>query len=216
MEAMREKIRNQVLEGFLRRSVQFVQATFDAHKDKTKQVIFASSLGRALSDMGVHSEPTEIEELLKSWDLNDDGGLDFQEFASLVSMPSPTEEWVAALPLTKLVSDALPRASCSAKDQLRHLSKTTPEELKVSCEIITEKLLEVLQEKLDDLKKSFEKLDSEHAAESNPKFQIFKMGVGNIADFHEGLSSRIGNGFLHLHFDVFRQCKLFIRVAVLT
>jgi Ca2+-binding EF-hand superfamily protein len=191
-DAMRENIKKQAMEGFVRRSIQSVRDTFESHKDRTKQVILASSLGQALSDLGVHAEPTEITELLKSWDLNNDGGLDFQEFSALVNMPSPIEEWVGGLSLNRLVADALPRGSCPIKDQLRHLSRTTPEQVKVSCEIIKEELLRVLQEKLDDLKKSFEKLDSQPEGESNSKFQIFKMNVGTVNDFHKGLSSRIG------------------------
>ena len=193
MGDMRESLKKQVMEGCVRRSAQFVHDTFNSHKDKTKQVILASSLGRALSDLGVHADPTEIEELLKSGDLNDDGGLDFQEFLSLVNKPSPIEEWVGGLPLNQLVSDALPRASCPIQDQLRHLSRTTREQLEVACEVIKEELLKVLQHNLDVLKVSFEMLDNQPAPESNSKFQIFKMSVGTINDFHEGLSSRVGN-----------------------
>ena len=204
---MREKIKKQVMEGHVRRSTQFVRETFDSHKDKTKQEILASSLGQALSDLGVHVEATNIEVLLKSRDLNDDGGLDFQEFSSLVSMPSPTEEWVGGLPLKQLVSDAMPRVNCPIKDQLRHLSRTNREQLEVSCEIIKEALLNILLENLDVLKKSFEKLDGQPTAESNStsktasKFQIFNMSVGTIDDFHEGLSSRIGNRLPRSKFD---------------
>jgi hypothetical protein len=199
---MREKLKKQVMEGFVRRSIQFVQDTFDSHKDKAKQVILASSLGRALSDLGVHAESTQIEELLKSRGLNDDVGIDFQEFSSLVNMLSPTEEWVGGLPLNQLVSDALPRASCPVKDQLRYLSRITPQQLEISCEIIKESLFEMLQQNLDALKDSFAKLDSQPTAESNSKFQIFKMSVGTIDDFHEGLSSRVGNIIPHSRFDV--------------
>jgi hypothetical protein len=188
-----EKIRNQVQEGFLRRNTQHIQQTFDLHKDAVKQVILASSLGRALSDLGVHAEATEIEEVLKPRDLNEDGGLDFQEFSSLVNMPSPAEEWVGELPLSQLVSHALPRANCPIKDQLRHLSRTSPDQLEVTCEVIKEELLKILQLKLDVLKESFAKLDNQSAAGSNSKFQTFKMSVGSIDDFHEGLSSRVGN-----------------------
>ena len=192
MDSTREKIRKQVNEGFKRRSIQFVQETFDSHKDKVKEVILAPSLGRALRDLGVLVEATEIEELLKSRDLNDDGGLDFQEFSSLVSMPSPIEEWVGELSVTQLVSDALPRVTGPIKDQLRNLSRITREQLEDSCEIMKESFLKVLQENLDTLKDSFEKLDSQQAAESNSKFKISKMSAGNIADFHDGLTSRIG------------------------
>jgi hypothetical protein len=77
-------------------------------------------------------------------------------------------------------------------DQLRHLSNATLKDLEVSCEIIKEGLLQILQEKVAVLKTAYKKLDSQTAAGSNSKFQISKMSVGNIADFHKGLTTRIG------------------------
>jgi hypothetical protein len=187
----RAKVRGQVEAGFRRRRIEMVQITFESHCDKTKNVIFASSLGPALSDLGMHIDEAEVDELLKSRDLNDDGGLDFHEFWSLVCTPSPVEEWVRELPLAQLVADALPCEDRLAKDQLRYLSRITPEQLAESLEIMKESLNKTLCERLVVLKEAFDKLDVQAAA-SNSKFQISKMSVGNIADFHEGLASRIG------------------------
>lgn len=192
MEVTHEKIRMQVEAGFKRRNTDFIRATFDSHKNVTKNAILASSLGPALNDLGVVVDPSEIDEILKSRDLNNDGVLDFDEFSSLVSTPSQVEEWVGGLPLTQMVADALPRVAGLRADQLRQLSNATLKDLEVSCEIIKEGLLQILQEKLAVLKTAYKKLDSQTAAGSNSKFQISKMSVGNIADFHKGLTTRIG------------------------
>jgi cell division protein FtsB len=186
------EIRKQIEEGSKRRTKQYVESTFNTYKDKERSIILATCLGPALRDLGVPIEPSEIDNLLKSRDLNNDGGLDFQEFSSLVSTPSPIEEWVGELPVIQLVSDALPRAGGTTKDQLRYLSKASPEQLEESCESIKEYLLKVLQEGVVVLKESYDKLDKRPAAASNSKFQISEMSVGTIADYHEGLSSRIG------------------------
>ena len=192
MDAALEKIRAQVRAGLKRRNIEFVRAAFESHKDIGKNAILASSLGAALGSLDIRVDSAEIGVLLKSRDLNDDGGLDFEEFSSLVSTPSSLEEWVRGLQLNQLVADTLPRADCPTNEQLRHLSQTTPKQLEASCEIIKEMLFKTLQENTAALKESFEKLDRQAAAESNSKFQISKMSVGNIADFHDGLASRIG------------------------
>jgi hypothetical protein len=192
-DSTREKIRKQVNEGVNRRSYKLLRDTFDLHKENASDVILASSLGPVLTDLGVRA--AEIEELLKSRGIDADGELDFQEFSLLVNTPSPIEEWASELSLSQLVSDAMPRVDCPIKDQLRYLSRATTEQLEDACEIIKESLFKVLQEKVAVLKEGYEKLDSQPAAGSNSKFQICKMSVGTITDFHEGLASRIGIRF---------------------
>jgi hypothetical protein len=207
----REKIRQQVEAGFKRRSNEFVRATFESHKDRTREIILAPSLGPALSDLGMRVDAAEIDELLKSRDLNDDGGLDLQEFRALVGAPHPIEEWARELPLYQLVADAMPREDCRQQDQLRHLSSTTLEELEESVEVIREHLCKILHEKLAVLKETYTKLDSQAGAASNSKFQIGKMSVGNIADFHNGLASRIGNRLrnsLYNRLIILKKCPL--------
>jgi hypothetical protein len=197
-----EKIRKQVEAGYQRKRNEFIRAIFESHKDTAKNLILSSSLGQALRALDVHVDEKEIDDLLKSKDLNDDGGLDLQEFSAFVGTPSPIEEWVNNLPLSQIVADALPRqVGRPTKDQLRHLCKTTPRQLEESCEVIKETLLKTLQEELAHLKQAFVKLDSQAAANSNSKFQMITMNAGSITDFHVGLASRIGNKI------IFSCCK---------
>jgi hypothetical protein len=191
---LRLKTSNQIDEGFKRRNIKFLETTFESYKDPNTGYIVASSLESALSKLGMKFHPADVAELYTSRGLNADGGLNFQDFCSVVHMPSQIEEWVSELPLSQLVADAMPRTACPSKDQLRHLSSTTQQQLEVSCGVITERLVKILEEHLAVLKEMYAKLDSKaeddnHASE---KFQVIKMNAGNIVNFHEGLAARIG------------------------
>ena len=192
----RSKLSNQVEQGFKLRNKEFIHTTFESHKDPVTESILASSLKSALLSLGISLHPEELGEIFKSRGLSEEEGLDFQDFESLVSTPSPIEEWVRALPLSQLVADSMPKNdSCLRSDQLRHLSRMTQDQLEISCDVIRECLMKILQEQLVVLTEAYAKLDSHEAAENqddNEKFQICKMNVGNIDDFQQGLASRIG------------------------
>ena len=189
----RSKLLNQVEEGFKRRIKNNIRIAFESHKDPATGSILASSLKSALLSLGISLNTEDLSEIFKSRGLSHDEGLDFQDFKSLVSIPSPIEEWVRALPLSELVADAMPKNDgCLQLDQLRNLSRMTQDQLEIACNVIREYLMKILQEQLAVLKDVHAKLDSHVAAENNEKFQICKMNVGNISDFHEGLASRIG------------------------
>jgi hypothetical protein len=189
----RLKISNQINDGFNRRNLEFLQTTFESHKDPKSGTIVASSLESALISLGVFLHTTEIGEILKSRGVHDDSGLDFENFKSIASMPSPIEEWVRALPLNELVADAMPKTEfCLIKDQLRHLGNTTQEQLKVSCDLIAEHVAKILADQIAILKDAMEPKAASDINDNPGKFQICKMDVGDIRNFHEGLASRIG------------------------
>lgn len=191
----RSQISQQVEKGFKRRNNKpFIQSTFDSHQDKkTGSITAASSLESALIKLGINLHSTDIAERFKSMGLNDGAGLDFQDFSSFISTPSPVEEWVSALPLSQLVADAMPQYNgCISTDQLRNLSRATRHQLVESCEVIMEHLQKMLLDELAILKRAYDKLDRQAETESNHKFQTCMMSVGNIDDFHEGLAARIG------------------------
>jgi hypothetical protein len=192
----RSKLSNQVEEGFKRRNKEFIKSTFESHQDPATGSMLTSSLESALLSLGIRLHTAELSEILRSRGLSDGEGLDFQDFTSLVSIPSPIEEWVRALPLSQLVADAMPKNdSCRGTDQLRHLSRMTQQQLDISCDVIMEHLVKIFQDQLVILKEAYAKIDSHVAADStenSEKFQICKMNVGNLVNFHEGLASRIG------------------------
>jgi hypothetical protein len=188
------KCRIQVQEGFERRKKEKVTAVFNHHKNG--QLVSSSSLRAALNDLGIRVTESEIDELLKSSDINNDGGLDFDEFSVLVSRSSPGLDFLRSLPLAELVFDGLPKTEgCAAEDQLRKLCKISQKELDVSVKAIAEGLGKMLQENLTALKKAYDLLDSKAAENdtASAKFQIIKMSVGTIEDFHAGIAARIGD-----------------------
>jgi hypothetical protein len=186
-EGLRSTIRKQVADGFKRRDKEFVRITFDSHKDHKTGSILASSLESALSNLGI-SSGNMVDEINTN-----DGGLDFEEFWSLVTAPSPIEEWVSALHVHQLIADAMPKIdSCQRKDQLCHLSSMTQQQLCVSCDVIMEYLVKIMQENLDLLKDAYTKLSNQSAPCLNEKNQISEMCAGNVDNFHKGLAAHIG------------------------
>ncbi len=187
---MKAKLAKQVDDGLKRKDKELLKKTFNSHKDPNTNSIIASSLESALDKLGTNFHPIDLAEEFKS--RKGDTGLNFQEFTSLVSRPSPIEEWVRALPVIQLVADAMPKPdSCISTDQLRHLSDMTKDELTESCEIIMAYLKTILLEALAKLKEAYTKLDAT-VPDSNHKFQMRPMSVGKIDDFHKGLAARIG------------------------
>jgi hypothetical protein len=191
-DVTRLKIANQINVGFGRRNSEFVRTTFESHKDPNTGTIVASSLESALIDLGVFFHASDLSDILKSRGLYG-VGLDFENFRSIVSLPSPVEEWIRALPLHELVADAMPKTEgCLSKDQLHHVISTPMEQLKVSFDLIIEHLAKILVDHIAVLKDTLEKQAPFGINENVDKFQICKMNVGDIANFHEGLASRIG------------------------
>jgi hypothetical protein len=195
--AARLKILNQLDQGLKRKNLDLIRDTFESHKNIGTEFMSASSLESALTDLGIIFHPSDLNEIIESSDLNANG-LDLEGFKSLVAKPSPIDEWVRTLPLIQLVSDAMPRpVSCLREDQLRHLSSVSLEQLEVSCDVIKEKLIKILEEHVGNLKRVLNCHTTFNDINDNvEKFQICKMRVGNIGDFHKGLDGRIGK-FLH-------------------
>lgn len=176
--------------------MEFVRQAFDRHSDPSSGLILAPGLGPALRDLDVAVDADDVDQIFKAADLNKNGGLDFDEFWTLVGMPSPIEEWVRALPLAQLVADAMPRIGGKREDQVRHLSSITESQLDESLAVLMEGLKRMLRESLAALKESYATWDRKTLADSaaSQKFQISTISVGNISDFHEGLAARIGKG----------------------
>ena len=187
------KLRAQIQQGIKRRNKDNIRSTFESHK--TDSLITKSTLQAALQDLGINVIDKEIDELLRSTDINNDGGLDFDEFSMLLSASSPSLEWLRSLPLAELVLDGLPKKDgITSQDQLRHLCNTSQSELEVSIQAIMEGLRKMLQENLAALKKAYDLLESKQAAQdsASAKFQIRTMSVGNVEDFYNGIKTRIG------------------------
>ena len=199
------KLQIQIKNGFKRRKDENVRATFDSHKQG--KFITESSLRAALKDLGIDVQERDVGEMKKSSDMNADGGLDFDEFSMLVARSSPGLEFLRSLPLAELVLDGLPpvdkrvAANGVGEVELRHMCSISQNELDISIQAIAEGLRTMLQENLAALEKAYDLLDSNAAAgnAAAAKFQIIKMSVGTIYDFHAGIPARIGNAHFFYH-----------------
>ena len=205
MDNMLCKLRAQIQDGFKRRNKEYILAKFDSHK--IGNVITAASLRDALKDLDIIVTEEEIDRLMKAFDMNDDCGLDFNEFSllvsRLVSRSSPGLEYLRSLPLAELVFEGLPKeVICAGEDSLRNLCDINPESLEASMQAITEGLIQMLRESLTELKRSFNLLDSKAAANTSAakKFETINMSVGTIQDFHAGIQARIGDSQFHAYF----------------
>jgi hypothetical protein len=175
------------------RNKEHFKSTFASFKDPETKSIGAISLELALNELGINVRSEDIAEVIECIKSRCARGIDDADRRIGLEAPSPIEEWVRAMPLSKLVADAMPKNdSCLGKDQLRYLSEISLEELKETCEVIRDHMFKTLQEQLIILKKAYTQLDTQIAAGSNEKFKLSKMSVGNIENFHQGLSSRIG------------------------
>ena len=61
----------------------------------------------------------------------------------------------------------------------------------------------MLHENLAALKKAHDLLDSKTEANdaASTKFEMIKMSVGTIKDFHDGIAARIGDAIISVMFD---------------
>ena len=134
--------------------------------------------------------------LFRSLDRNQDGILAFDEFVLAVKAPMPLDEWASSLPLAQLLADAMPRKA--GKDRLREVSRLTEAEIGSIADGFAYGVKRLLNQHVQSLRSSFSTMDQAVAtrseSDSHLKFQTetTKLRCGNIEDFHNGMSSRIG------------------------
>jgi hypothetical protein len=136
--------------------------------------------------------------LFRTFDRNQDGFINMNEFAQAIQAPCPREEWARTLPLAQLLADALPRSA--GDDSLRTAGQLTQEEIDAVADGVAYGLRRVLREQVGQLYESFASMDFNAAsspeggtvAASKFQFDVPKLRCGSIVDFHNGLASRIG------------------------
>ena len=173
-----------------------VETVFSKFADEASGKIPLIKFGPALQEMGIVMTPGREEELFKESDIDEDGGLDRDEFVRAISMPSELEPWASTLPLAKLlaacVEAALARAASA--DPLRKVAALSAQEIDEVAADFSGAFRLLLEEQVDGLKKSFIEMDRKAAEAdgSNSKFQTFEMNVGSAENFHNGLADRVG------------------------
>jgi hypothetical protein len=151
------------------------------------------STRNALHEIGVQPTAEEAAVLFETYDMDDNGGLDLQEFIKAIKYPGKVEQWANSLPLSKLLAHCL--SFKDSDDPLREVSRLSSDELCASVKAYGESLQTILAGALGELKKCYAEMDrmtAENANEASSKFQTNKMNSGSVEDFHHGLLGRVG------------------------
>eukprot|EP00291_Cryptomonas_curvata_P027813 CAMPEP_0172212760 /NCGR_PEP_ID=MMETSP1050-20130122/37213_1 /TAXON_ID=233186 /ORGANISM="Cryptomonas curvata, Strain CCAP979/52" /LENGTH=288 /DNA_ID=CAMNT_0012893511 /DNA_START=614 /DNA_END=1477 /DNA_ORIENTATION=+ len=135
-------------------------------------------------------------------DLDEKGGLDYEEFKQAVAqLPTQLEKWASMLPLAGMLASSLPIRGSEGDQALRDFSRLRDEEIETAAEAFKVGLRRLLLEEKAAMRLIFDNVDSKasEAAKASAKgvsavskFKTFKMSTGTVADYHSGLSSRIG------------------------
>jgi hypothetical protein len=180
-----------------------VKATFLKFADKSTARIPSTSFRLALQGLDIQMQPDKLRQLFKEADIDEDGGLDLDEFHRAINRPSELEQWCSTLPLAKLLSFCLetPLADAAAAshailaDPVRRVSELSPQDLDRVAEEFWGGVRRLLGEQASQLNRCYAELDQkavERADGSSAKFQTFSMSAGTVEDFHKGLTNRVG------------------------
>ena len=175
--------------------------------ESTEACIKADALHDALHKLNVHLSKEKEEELMAMMDLDENGGLDYDEFKRAVAQP-PTqlEQWASMLPLAGLLAKSLPITSGQGDQPLRDFSRLSVEEIDTTVNAFRVGLRRLLLEAKTTTKHMFANVDKKavEAAKDSAdgisavsKFKSFKMSTGKVADYYNGLACRIGTFFCH-------------------
>jgi hypothetical protein len=175
---------------------------FERFKEESSGTIRTDVLQQALFEFGVPVPKKTAEELMLAMDLDENGGLDYEEFKRAVAQPlTQLEQWASMLPLAGLLASSLPISSGQGDQPLRDLSRLSEDQIGAAVEAFRGGLTRLLLDAKTKLRQMFEVADKKafdaaqdlaSGVSAVSKFKTFKMSTGKVADFHHGLSSRVG------------------------
>ena len=188
----------QASEYFRLTSKAHVEQVFVKYAANLKGTISEEQFKAALLDLRLFSK-NDYDRMFKEADINKDARLDFEEFSRAVSGPSKLEQYLSTLPLAKLLAFCLSSADDSiaeSNDPVREISRLSPDALERGADIFHEGLKRLLDDMRTKLMVCFNELAKKDAQGTNVKFQTFTMNCGNLEDFANGLSNRVGEHVL--------------------
>ena len=175
---------------------------FDRFKEMPSGTMKTDGLHQALHLLGVPVVRKRAEDLLVAMDLDENGVLDYEEFKRAVAQPlTQLEQWASMLPLAGLLASSLPISSGQGDQPLRDLSRLSEDQIGAAVEAFRGGLTRLLLDAKTKLRQMFEVADKKafdaaqdlaSGVSAVSKFKTFKMSTGKVADFHHGLSSRVG------------------------
>jgi hypothetical protein len=190
----KQTLLQQVKDGFYRRNIDNIKRCFEGYKHMAIGVVDAEKRKSLLMESlkpfnraNVH-ENKSLTVVLQNLD-SKFYEVSFDEYKQVVSCPTSCESWAQSLPVVQLLADALPKGK-TEEAQLKILSCLSDEQIDAVVDVYGCGLKRLLTASRDEIKACFSKAEIENQAAS--KFEVFTATCGSIADFHQGISGRIG------------------------
>jgi hypothetical protein len=212
-----ENIKDRIEAGIKRQDLKVMEEAFQRFAQKG-QTITKQQYILLLEELGMYKAAEDIEGLFRSRDHGTKGGLDWEEFKSVMLIPSTVEQLITALPISRLIANAMPIEK--GREPLRALSTISPEQIKASCSVLVPYLQKILEDAVHKLKESFELMERMKTSMGAGKFEApSEMSAGSVEDFFGGLAARIGMqsfctvafiGMLFLMFNHVLSCYHFL------
>jgi hypothetical protein len=164
--------------------------------------IRADGLQAALLELGVHVDSSKVDEVMLMMDLDENGGLDFEEFKRAVQQqPMALEQWASMLPLAGMLARSLPVSGGLGDQALRDFSRLRDNEIDIAVGVFGKGLKMLLSAARASARQMFENTDKKASEAAKDlavgvsavsKCKTFKMRTGTVDEYHKGLVSRIG------------------------
>jgi WD40 repeat protein len=185
-----------IISGKKRRNEQYLRDVFNRHKD-AQDGLSGQNLVQALQDVDAPNIPISVQDIadvMNQFDANSNGVLEFGEFQQAVNEPDELQVWLGEKQLP-IAADALRPLVGRGSDQLQKLSQLSAADIDhaatTTCAIIPSMLRELHQE----LQAAFavqSQIEADMQADPSKFNDFYKMACGTIADFHKGLTGRVG------------------------
>jgi hypothetical protein len=175
---------------------------FDRHKSAGGGLC-GPSLAQALRDANAPIVPDSeqaLADIIIEFDVNGNGNLGFGEFRQAANAPDELQLWFNENHLP-LAANALRPLVGRGSDQLKQFGQLSSDALQHSAAAIASAIPMILQGLHQQIQHSFAvqlSIESEMKADPSKFNDFYKMACGSVADFHTGLTGRVG--MPHLNF----------------
>jgi ankyrin repeat protein len=185
-----------IVSGKNRRNEQYLRDVFNRHKG-AQDGLSGQNLVQSLQDVDAPNIPSSVQDIadvMNQFDANSNGVLEFGEFQQAVNGPDELQMWLGEKQLP-IAADAIRPLVGRGSDQLKTFSQLSAADIDhaaaATCAIIPSMLKELHQE----LQAAFavqSRIEADMKADPSKFNDFYKMACGTIADFHKGLTGRVG------------------------
>ena len=197
LKVSKDRIRQNIEQGFSRRDDVVLEALFNRHKNEDSDCLSEILLLDALREINSPLNAADaVKAALENLGHREGEPLDLDKFKALVDYPTPLERFLQTLPLSRLLADALLDGS-SSSEPLYWIAALTAEDVDVVADEFRDGLKRLLLQHCEKCRLAAERertLCSSNSSliKADNKFLLRPLSCGRVEDFHEGLSGRIG------------------------